>query len=185
MTTDPAADSILISIYAEGDMLVFIVSSLRMAHQLLSTAPLAFDLKTAVLERELLGAASVRALLARGEAVIAAAGHALAMAPPDAPAPAEVDPNRLAWDLTLADVLLVATANDFMASAYLTSFGEDMRALQVDHNGMPAAAYDAQLHETLGYLARFQAEWGDLFGKLPSYQARMAELAALRAEFVG
>ena len=60
-----------------------------------------------------------------------------------------------------------------------------MRAVQVEHNGMPAADYDAQLLETLGYLSRFQAEWGTLFGELPSYQARMEELTALRAEFVG
>ena len=81
-------------------------------------------------------------------------------------------------------MLLVATASDFVASAYLTSFGDEMRAVQVDHNGVPAAGYDAQLLETLGYLSRFQAEWGELFGELPSYQARMAELAALRVEFV-
>jgi hypothetical protein len=184
MTPDPASDSILIGIYANGDMLPFIVSSLRMAHQLLSNEALAFDLKTAVLARGLLSVASVQHLLRRGEAVIMAAGHALAMAPEDAPEPADGE-NGLTWDLTLADVLLVATANDFMASAYLTSFGEDMRDVQVRHNGMPAAAYDAQLHETLGYLARFQAEWGALFGELPSYQARMAALAGLRAEFVG
>ena len=185
MTPDPAADSILISIYADGAMLPFIVSSLRMAQQMLGNEYFAFDLKAAVLERGLLSAASVQDLLGRGEAVIRAAGHALAIAPDDAPEPTDDDENRITWDLILADVLLVATAGDFMASAYLTSFGEEMRAVQVEHNGIPAAAYDAQMLETLGYLSRFQAEWGEMFGELPSYQARMVELATLRAEFVG
>jgi hypothetical protein len=185
MLPAPAPDNTLISIYADGDMLPFIVSSLRMAQMLLGNEQLAFDLKTAVLERGLLSAAAVRDLLRDGERVIAAAGHALAIAPDDAPEPTDDDENRIAWHLTLADVLLIATANDFMASAYLTSFGEDMRAVQVNHNGIPGAVYDAQLHETLGYLARFQAEWGELFGELAPYQVRMAELEVLRAEFVG
>ena len=180
MTPDPAPDHIVIGIYADGAMLPFIFSSTRMALQILGNELFDFDLKTAVLARGLLEPAALQALYTAGAALRAAAP------PADSPAADELsDDNRPTWDLTLADAIAVGTANDFMASAYLTSFGEEMRAVQVEHNGIPAAAYDAQLHETLGYLSRFQAEWGELFGEFAGYAARMAEMTALRAEFVG
>ena len=94
------------------------------------------------------------------------------------------DENRLFWHLTLADAIALATANDFMGSAYLTAFDEEMRAVQVEINGVPAAAYDAQMHETLGHMVRFQVDWGEIFGHHAGYQARMTELEALREEFV-
>ncbi|WP_046244904.1 hypothetical protein [Hymenobacter terrenus] len=179
MTPDPAPDHIVIGIYADGAMLPFVLSSTHMALQILSNELFDFDLKTAVLARGLLEPAALQALHTTGRALLDA------LPATQAPADTPSDDDRPTWDLTLADAIAVATASDFMASAYLTSFGEEMRAVQVDHNGIPAAAYDAQLHETLGYLARFQAEWGELFGEYAGYQARMAELAELRAEFVG
>lgn len=178
MTPDPAPDHIVIGIFADGAMLPFILSSTGMALQILENELFAFDLKTAVLARELLAPAALRVLYTTGKALLAAAPPATDIEP-------KFNDHRPTWDMTLADAIAVGTANDFMASAYLTSFGEEMRAVQVGHNGMPAAAYDAQMHETLSYLSRFQAEWGELFGEFAGYQARMAAMAELRAEFVG
>lgn len=180
MTPDPAPDHIVIGIFADGAMLPFILSSTRMTLQILENELFAFDLKTAVLAKGLLEPVALQALHAAGKALLAAQ-------PADAPAPTleTSDDDRPTWELTLADAIAVGTSVDFTASAYLTSFGEEMRAVQVEHNGIAPAAYDAQMHETLGYLGRFQAEWGELFGEFAGYQARMAELAELRAEFVG
>lgn len=180
MTPDPSPDTIVIGIYAAGTMLPFILSSTGMAQQILTNDVFAFDLKTAVLAKGLLEPAALRRLHASGVAL-----HATAASTDGPEAPALSDEGRPTWDLTLADAIAVGTAVDFTASAYLTAFGEEMRAVQVEHNGMSPAAYDAQMHETLSYLTRFQAEWGELFGEYAGYQARMAELAALRAEFVG
>ena len=190
MTPDPAPDHIVIGIYTDGPMLPFLLSSTHMAVQILANELFDFELKSAVLARGLLQPAALRELHATGQALLEAARVA---GPPPEPEPEAAEPaaardddddNRPIWELTLADAIAVATANDFVASAYLTAFGEEMRAVQVNHNGIPAAAYDAQLLETLSYLSRFQAEWRELFGEYAGYQARMAELAALRAEFV-
>lgn len=194
MMPDPAPDHIVIGIYTDGDMLPFVLSSTHMALQILANELFDFELKSAVLARGLLQPAALRELHATGQALLETA-RAVGSSPPIAPEAAKQeardgdendddDASRPTWELTLADAITVATAIDFVASAYLTSFGEEMRAVQVDHNGIPAAAYDAQLLETLSYLSRFQAEWEELFGEFTGYQVRMAELAELRAEFV-
>ena len=187
MTPEP--DEIVIGIYADGSMLPFILSTTHMALALLSNDLFEFDLKAAVLARGLLAPATLQNLFEAGEALRESTGPAADTAEPAMDEADEADDanteGRTAWNLTLADAVAIGTANDFIASAYLTGFGEEMRAVQVEHNGVPAEAYDAQLHETLNYLARFQAEWGELFGGYASYQVRMDELAALRAEFVG
>lgn len=193
MMPDPAPDHIVIGIYTDGDMLPFVLSSTHMALQILANELFDFELKSAVLARGLLQPAALRELHATGQALLETA-RAVGSSPLIAPEAAKQeardenddddDASRPTWELTLADAITVATAIDFVASAYLTSFGEEMRAVQVDHNGIPAAAYDAQLLETLSYLSRFQAEWEELFGEFTGYQVRMAELAELRAEFV-
>ncbi len=181
MSPDPAPDQVIISIYADTHLMSFILSSAGMGLQILQADPMQFGLKTAVLERGLLVPAALKELLAEGAADQRAAKNAPATPPssdPDNP-----DTDRRMWSLTLPEVVLIATAADFAASAYLTSFGAEMREVQVDHNGIPAVEFEAQINETLGYLGRFQDDWRALFGGYASYHQRMLEMAELRAAF--
>jgi hypothetical protein len=198
MTIDPAPDHVVIGLYADGAMLPFVLSNLSMALHLLEGEYFTFELKTAVLERGLLVPAELHALMHAGQELQQAASKQLTEAPGDeAPEPdllgeipdegeelGATEGDHLMWRLTLPDVLTIATAADFAASAYLTSFGEEAKAVQVEHNGMSAEVYDARIHETLGYLGRFQQEWQELFGEYPAYQQHLATLAALREEFI-
>ncbi|MDO7875222.1 hypothetical protein Q5H93_10805 [Hymenobacter sp. ASUV-10] len=181
MAAPAASDRVLISIFADGDMTPFLLSTLGMALHILDSAELSSDLKDAVQARGLLDPAHLHHLLATGQALRQAVPEA---ENPDFEPPADND-DRPAWRLTMADVLAIVTANDFIASSFLHAFGDEARRVQVELNGVPAEVYDAHIAETLGYFARFQREWQELFGKYPAYQQRQAELAALRAEFVG
>lgn len=189
MIADPTPDHIVIGFFADTHMMPFLLSSAGMGLHILQADALEFDLKTAVLERGLLVPAELRALLAEGEALrqqAEASGQVARFEAFEADAKAESPqyPNegRPQWQLTLPEVLMIATAADFAASVHLTSFGTEMREVQL-MQGMAPEAFDAQMRETLGYLGRFQREWREIFGEYPSYQARMAELAELRAEF--
>jgi hypothetical protein len=181
MPKNPAPDRVLISIYADGAMTPFLLSTLGMALHILDSEELTSDLKDAVLARGLLDPAHLHRLRAAGQALRDTVPEA---EDPDFE-PTANDADRPAWELTLADVLAIATANDFIASSFLHAFGDEARQVQVEINKVPAAVYDAHITETLGYFARFQREWQELFGKYPAYQQRQTELAALRAEFVG
>ena len=67
MTPDPAPDHIVISIYADGAMLPFLLSSTHMALQIVANDLFDFELKSAVLARGLLPPAALRALHATGQ----------------------------------------------------------------------------------------------------------------------
>jgi hypothetical protein len=202
MNLDPSPDHIVIGFYTDGSLPPFVISCLNMALQMLEADVFDFDLKRAVLARGLLVPAEVRGLLDAGKALVAAAraheDDAEEEAANEEPRangilPAEGEDHideaeaaaetRPLWRLTLPEVLTITTAADFAATAYLTSFGEEARAVQLQQ-GMPAEEYDARLLETLGYFGRFQREWSEIFADYPAFQAHLEVLAAVREEFV-